>query len=397
MTVRYLNGRAAVNGPGGFARFHDEVTAHLRSNGPITVLAPPRSDPLSSRWWEQRTLVGRSGDGVLLSTANNGPVGHPNHAVVIHDILPLTHPETVSPVFAALQRVLLPRLCRNAAAVLTVSNHVAGQLETVLGVDPERITVVPPGVSDVFRPAADGGARNGDARSSDARSSDARNGYDGDDRDGGNTAASFGLDPDRPVVTALVSSIPRKNSTEVLGTLAAVAATRSDVQVVVAGHDGPTRVFGRRAVRPTHPAVRDLGPLPDERLADLFRRADVFVSLTEAEGFGLPPLEALAAGAAVVTTPMPSLAEHFPGLTATVTDRRAAATAVIDLLGDSAARAAQVTAAADVVEDLTWAGTAAAVGQVLRRLESRGRLEPPGGLEPLGGLEPPGRLERYGN
>lgn len=345
-TPWYVNGRAGATGPGGFARFHHEVVDRLDARGPLVVVTPPagRSGPVSARWWEQWTLPTRSRDGVLLSTANNGPLRHPNQAVVVHDILPLTHPETVSPVFAALQRAQLPRLCRSAAAVITVSDHVAGQLRSVLEVAADKITVVPPGVSDVFRTAATGSRRGAGLR------------------------PEWGLDPDRPIVTALVSSIPRKRSDLVLETLAAVASARPNAQVVVAGYDGPARVFGRRAARPTHPAVRDLGPLDDSELAALFHAAAVFVSLTAAEGFGLPPLEALAAGAAVVSTPVPSLREHLPGVTVSATDQTEAAAGVIDLLDDPTARSAQINRAADVVAGLTWDQTADGVGAVVNEL-----------------------------
>ncbi len=341
----YLNGRAGVNGPGGFARFHHEVSDRLGASSSVAILEPSERQrgPVRSRWWEQRTLLDLSRDGTLLSTANNGPVRHPNQVVVVHDLLPLTHPQTVSPAFAAMQRLQLPRLCRNAAAVLTVSDHVADQLETVLGVDRSKVTVVRPGISDVFRHT---------------------------DRPADTTAeASLGIDPDRPLVVALASSIPRKNAAAVLTVLAEVAQVRPDVQVVVAGFDGPRRVFGKQAVRPADPAVRDLGPIADHELAQMFRAADVFVALSEAEGFGLPPLEALTAGTAVVSTPVPSLTELLPGVTAEVADGPAAVAAVLDLLDHPEKRAVQVTAAAGVVQHLTWARTAAAVEQVLLRLE----------------------------
>lgn len=343
----YLNGRAAVNGPGGFARFHHEVAERLCSTGAVSVLEPPqtRTGPIGSRWWEQQTLLELSKDGTLLSTANNGPIRHPNQVVVVHDLLPLTHPQTVSPMFAALQRVQLPRLCRNAAAVLTVSEHVAGELRSVLGIEAERIIVVPPGISEMFSVAA----------------AEASSGHSAHD--------DFDLDPNRPVVTALISSIPRKNSAEVLAVLSAVTTERPNVQVLVAGYDGPARVFGRRAVRPRHPEVRDLGSVDDTSLASMFAASDVFVSLSEAEGFGLPPVEALAAGAAVVSTKTPSLSEHFPGVAREVAGKSEAIPAVVELIDRPELRETQVLAAAAAVENLTWARTAAAVEQVLLGLE----------------------------
>jgi len=58
-----------------------------------------------------------------------------------------------------------------------------------------------------------------------------------------------------------------------------------------------------------HKHVRFLGFLPDETLAALYRLASVFVFPSLYEGFGLPPLEAMASGTPVVTSNVSSLPE----------------------------------------------------------------------------------------
>jgi glycosyltransferase involved in cell wall biosynthesis len=72
------------------------------------------------------------------------------------------------------------------------------------------------------------------------------------------------------------------------------------------GHEGAlarnTAAAGELAAQGRYEA---LGAVSDERLRDLFQRADVFVHLSEAEGFGLPPLEAMACGARVIASDIP--------------------------------------------------------------------------------------------
>ena len=58
-----------------------------------------------------------------------------------------------------------------------------------------------------------------------------------------------------------------------------------------------------------HKHVRFLGFVPDDTLAVLYRLADVFVFPSLYEGFGLPPLEAMASGTPVVTSNVSSLPE----------------------------------------------------------------------------------------
>jgi len=67
----------------------------------------------------------------------------------------------------------------------------------------------------------------------------------------------------------------------------------------------------RRAVHQLklHKHVRFLGYIPDETLAVLYRSAEVFVFPSLYEGFGLPPLEAMASGTPVVTSNVSSLPE----------------------------------------------------------------------------------------
>ncbi|MEM8904060.1 MAG: glycosyltransferase [Actinomycetota bacterium] len=362
---RHVNGRPALSGPGGFARYHHEVTARLVERDGATVVAPPARGAgpfarlVGARWWEQRSLVAATADGVLLSTANNGPIRHPCHAVIVHDLLPYTHPHTVSPTYARFQRAYLPRLCRSAAAVITVSDHVAGELVASFDLDPGTITVAPPGVGAPFRPDP-----NVDAVAS-RRTARAR----------------FGIGDHQVLVTALVSSIPRKRSAEVLHVLRTVAASRPEVAVVVAGHDGPRRVFGRHAVRPVAPDVPDLGPIADDALHELLVAADVFVALPEAEGFGLPQVEALVCGAAVVGAPVPSLTEWAmrpagAGGVATATavqlvaDDDDAVDAVLDLV-DRDHRGLVPTELPPDLDRLTWDRTAGLVSDVLHRLEDR--------------------------
>ena len=80
------------------------------------------------------------------------PYGLPCPAVVtVHDLIHLARPEQLPGVLARLYaRLLLRRAARRARRLLTVSTATARDLERRLGVDPERIEVVPNGVDPVF-------------------------------------------------------------------------------------------------------------------------------------------------------------------------------------------------------------------------------------------------------
>jgi glycosyltransferase involved in cell wall biosynthesis len=115
-----------------------------------------------------------------------------------------------------------------------------------------------------------------------------------------------------------------------------------------------------------HQHVRFLGFVPDATLAVLYRLASVFVFPSLYEGFGLPPLEAMAAGAPVVTSNVSSLPEVV-GDAALLIDPmnpHAIAEAMARVLGDEALRAELIRRGFERVKMFSWERSVARVRQV---------------------------------
>ncbi|MBE3065854.1 MAG: glycosyltransferase family 4 protein, partial [Chloroflexi bacterium] len=113
--------------------------------------------PLKGMLWEQTLLVRmakRAGIDVLFSPANVAPVlpGVPS-VVTIHDLAFLLFPEYFSRSFAIYYRTLIPKVVRQAAAIITDSESTCADLQSHLGVPREKINVIPLGVSPGFRRA----------------------------------------------------------------------------------------------------------------------------------------------------------------------------------------------------------------------------------------------------
>ncbi len=89
------------------------------------------------------------------------------------------------------------------------------------------------------------------------------------------------------------------------------AKTRSDWQLVFGGSDWHGAEAIHRAIRNSRFAadIRCLGFVPDEKLSELYRAAEVFVYPSLFEGFGMPPLEAMACGCPVISSTCGSLGE----------------------------------------------------------------------------------------
>jgi glycosyltransferase involved in cell wall biosynthesis len=105
---------------------------------------------------------------------------------------------------------------------------------------------------------------------------------------------------------------PAKNHTRLISAFEAFkAATHSDWQLVFGGSDwhGAEAIHAAIKTSPVASDIRCLGFVPDERLPDLYRAAEVFVYPSLYEGFGLPPLEAMACGCPVISSTCGSLGE----------------------------------------------------------------------------------------
>jgi alpha-1,3-rhamnosyl/mannosyltransferase len=118
-----------------------------------------------------------------------------------------------------------------------------------------------------------------------------------------------------------------------------------------------------------------LGTVSDEALAELYRRASVFCYPSLYEGFGLPVLEAMAAGTAVVTSNTSSLPEVGGDAVAYADpyDPTSIARALSGLLNSPERRAALGAAARARAATFTWERTAETVLGVLRDAAEKGR------------------------
>lgn len=283
----------------------------------------------------RRPALGRRVGPVDVVHATGGVVPPPGRAglvVTVHDLAFLHRPEHFTPHGVAFMTRSFA-LARDTAAVITVPSQVTADDCIAHGVDPDRIVVVPWGVTPV----------------------------EVSDTDRERVRAAHRLPDD--FVLWVGSAEPRKNLP------ALVEATRrvgGAVPLVLAGPAG-WGIDLDEVVAPTH--VRHLGEIPEADLAVLFDLATVFALPSMLEGFGMPVLEAMAQGTAVVTSAGTSTEELVgdDGIVVDPSDVDALAAAIGGLLADPERRAAMAAAGHRRAATMSWDRTAAGLEAAYER------------------------------
>lgn len=250
--------------------------------------------------------------------------------VTVHDLAFVTYPGHATRHGLRFFRRAIELTRRHAALVLCPSE--ATRRDCLRhGFDEARLRVVPWGVE---RPAPD---ETGEAAVAAAR-------------------ARFALAGRYALWVGTVE--PRKNLAALLDAWARL--DRRDVQLVLAGPDGWNEDLSGRLAR-LDGRVRTLGFVPHDQLAPLYAGADVFCYPSLLEGFGMPVLEAMAAGAPVITSAGTATEEAAGGAARTVDphDVAALADALAEVLDDATHREAMRSAGLAHAATCTWQRTAA--------------------------------------
>lgn len=200
-----------------------------------------------------------------------------------------------------------------------------------IGFRDELVDVVPPGIDDRFRP---GGER----------------------------------DP-RPLVVAVGRLVPVKRFDRLIRALATVAATVSDVRLVIIG-TGPEREGLQRLIEELDLGARVelAGRVDDDQLVSLYRRAWVVASTSVREGWGMTLTEAAACGTPAVATRIPghvdAVADGSSGVL--VDDDEQIAPALVSILTDPELRTRLQSGALEHASGFDWTNTATRILEALR-------------------------------
>jgi len=285
--------------------------------------------------WDQLVLPLHARSRVL-SLGNFGPVVGRNHIVCIHDASTFIQPESYSRAFGMAYRTLLPLIGKQARRVATVSQFSADMLVKYGVCRREKIFVAPNGHEHALRWNA-------------------------------RQAAIPLLDAlKRPYVLLQGNRAKHKNINVILDQ--AQALDEAGIDIVVVG--AASNIFSADAPDLLRSNIHHVGYVEDDDLAALYEGALCLVFPSRTEGFGIPPLEAMARGCPVISSNAASLVEVGGDAVAYVDPDHAEGwrEAIIGLSGNDGLRATMAAQGRKRAALFSWKRSAQLYLDEMRRL-----------------------------
>ncbi len=275
------------------------------------------------------------------------------HVVTVHDMTFFSRPQVHTRMRASAGfRWAVETSIRSCNEVAVPSEHTKADLLRLLprAVDASRIVVTRAGIHNRFQPATPDQVEA--------------------------VRRKYGLPEDFVLFVGTIE--PRKNLARVIEAFRAMAvASERTEHLVIIGDRGWERQDVRRQMgRPSADAkIHVLGFVPNEDLPALYSAATVFVFPSLEEGFGFPPLEAMACGTAVITSDGSSLAENTGDCAELVdpTEVSSIQAAMARLLADSGLRQSRVDAGLSCAALFRWTDAAKRMRDCYERIAAQPR------------------------
>lgn len=232
--------------------------------------------------------------------------------VTLHDLIPVQHPELEKRAAHLYWRLHIPRAARKSAHVITISEWAKKGIMESYGVPESRISVI--------------------MQSYDPAMLDPRDPVTGQD-----IRRKYGLTEGYILYVGTIQ--PRKNLISLIEAYALLMRDKQVPPLVVVGRKGwlYEELFKRVGELNLTDRIIFTGFVPDDELPFLFDGAAVFTYLSLLEGFGRPPLEAMACGVPVITSNTSAIPEVVgtAGIVISPTDIPSIAAALSTVLNDS--------------------------------------------------------------
>ena len=286
----YVNTRFLTQNITGSQRFAIEISKQLKKLEPSIEFLAPRNmihkdiakelevktiGKRAGHFWEQLDLsvyLKSKNYPLLLNLVNTAPLFYNNKIVTIHDISWKHFPYAVSRKFYLWYSFLIPKIAENSKHIFTVSEFSKKDISENLHINPNKFTVIYNAVNDNFRP----------------------------------------LNINREKIILSVASIQKyKNTKRLIESFLNVRKKFPDFKLFLTGGEN-SKVFQKMHFHEEQLREKNIfftGYLSEDKLVEMYNKAALFVFPSLFEGFGIPPLEAMACGCIVVASNAASIPE----------------------------------------------------------------------------------------
>ncbi|MEI6397333.1 MAG: glycosyltransferase family 1 protein [Pseudomonadota bacterium] len=311
------------------------------------------SESIRNHFWEQVRLPRLAKQykiDILHSPANVAPIFYSGKSVIhIHDLCFVVNPQWYSFTFRTVYNIIIPILAKRATKVITDSNNSRNDLLQYFNLPAERVSLVYLAVDDTFslpRPIS--------SEKSSVREDD--------------------------YILYAGSLEPRKNINILIEAYEKLRHQYPAIKtkLILIGGESPLFASVQLNAREFRDDVVFKGFVSDAELSDFYRRAKLVAYPSLYEGFGLPPLEAMASGSPVVTSSTSSIPEVVGNAAILINprDQEQLTRALHRVLTDSSLRKSMIKAGAEQVLRFNWYRVARGVLSVYYEVHQR-RVDQP--------------------
>jgi glycosyltransferase involved in cell wall biosynthesis len=290
----YINARFLTQNVTGVQRYAIEISKQLKKLYPDIKFISPKKiihkdlmnefcgltcGILTGHSWEQIVLpnyLKKVNNPLLINLGNTAPLFYKKQIITIFDLSFLINPEWFSKTFYYYYRFLIPKIAKKSLKIITISEFSKKEIIRLLHIPEQKIKVIHGGVDTKFK----------------------------------KKVSVKELFKNRPknYILSVLSLEPRKNINNLI--LAFKKIGLHDIQLILVG--SRSNVFASNELKDFIHSQKNIifsGYIPDDELIRLYSEAKLFVYPSYYEGFGLPPLEAMACGCPVVVSNVASLPE----------------------------------------------------------------------------------------
>ncbi|CAN5137445.1 glycosyltransferase family 1 protein [soil metagenome] len=355
MRLLIVNARFLTQNITGVQKFAIEISKQVKKKLKKVIFVSPRNiihkslaeyldvkivGRFSGHLWEQlelpyylRNLTSKP---ILLNLANTAPLGYKDKVVTVHDLAFIHNPKWFSKKFYYYYKFLIPKILTQSIQIFTVSNFSKSELVKIYKISPDKITVVYNAISHDFLEKKGNLLRN-----------------------------NF-----NKYILGVSSLEPRKNIKTLINSFEELA--EPNLSLVLVGKENP-EVFSDNnfeRYKSYKEKIHFTGYVSDEELVRLYSHAELFVYPSLYEGFGLPPLEAMASGCPVLvsnTTSMPEICGDA-ALYFDPNNGKELSSLILNVLNVNELRKTLIEKGADRVKKFSWSASADAIINSIKKI-----------------------------